>query len=91
MLRNLLYSLVLHITFVAFILLMEMDTSTNVLRDDVTPLTISFINDNSADEIKNLATKVVDVRVEELSITEKIDLYNKLKRIKNKFDVHLLI
>ena len=67
----------------AFLVFIQMDTTRSFIKGDVNPLTISFVNEKSANEIKNLAKKDVDERVKDLSVTEKVDLYNKLKQLKS--------
>lgn len=82
MLRNLLYSLFFHILFVAMLFLSTMEFTTKVIKSDATPLTISFLNENIIDNIKEIKTKNEDVRVKDLSLEEKIDLFNKVKNNK---------
>lgn len=83
MLRNLLYSLFFHIIFVALIVLSSTNFNTEILETDITPLTISFLNDNTIEDLKEIKTKKEDEKVKDLSIEEKIDLYNKIKNLKN--------
>ena len=83
MLRNLLYSIFFHIMFIALLFLttIEVDKSV-VITEKVAPLTISFLNENTIEDIDNIKTKNEDDRVKNLSIDEKVELYNKIKRLK---------
>ena len=82
MLRNLLYSIFFHIIFVALIILSTTDFSSEVSQMEITPLTINFMSENDLDALeKNKATKVDD-RVKDMSLDEKIDLYDKIKNSK---------
>ena len=83
MLRNLLYSIFFHIMFIALLFLttIEVDKSV-VITEKVAPLTISFLNENTIQEVDNIKTKNEDDRVKNLSIDEKVELYNKIKRLK---------
>jgi len=66
---------------VALILLSAIEFDTKVIKTEPTPLTISFLNENMLDNIKEIKTKNEDSRVKNLTIDEKIELYNKLKTI----------
>lgn len=83
MLRNLLYSLFFHIVFISLIVLSTMDFSREIPTTQATPLTISFLNENSLEEIKDIKAKKENESVKDLTIEEKIDLYNKVKNLEN--------
>lgn len=83
MLRNLLYSLFFHIVFISLIVLSTMDFSREIPTTQATPLTISFLNENSLEEIKDIKAKKENENVKDLTIEEKIDLYNKVKNLEN--------
>lgn len=83
MLRNLLYSLFFHIVFIALLVLSTMDFSRETPTTQATPLTISFLNENSLEEIKDIKAKKENESVKDLTIEEKIDLYNKVKNLEN--------
>lgn len=83
MLRNLLYSLFFHIVFISLIVLSTMDFSRETPTTQATPLTISFLNENSIEEIKDIKAKKENENVKDLTLEEKIDLYNKVKNLEN--------
>jgi len=67
---------------VALIILSTTDFSSEVSQMEITPLTINFMSENDLDALeKNKATKVDD-RVKDMSLDEKIDLYDKIKNSK---------
>lgn len=83
MLRNLLYSLFFHILLISLLFLSTIDFATKVVRNEATPLTISFLNENALDDIKNIKTKNEDERVKNMTLDEKINLYSKVKNLKD--------
>ncbi len=83
MLRNLLYSFFFHIMFIALLFLSTVEFDTKIVKTEATPLTINFLNENIIDNIKEIKTKSEDSRVKDLSIDEKIELYNKIKAVKD--------
>ena len=60
-----------------------MDFSRETPTTQATPLTISFLNENSLKEIKDIKAKKENESVKDLTIEEKIDLYNKVKNLEN--------
>ncbi len=70
--------------FVALLFLsaIRFDEKIIVSAEKASPLTISFINDNEIENIKDLKTDGQDERVRNLTIDEKVELYNKIKRLK---------
>ena len=60
-----------------------MDFSREIPTTQATPLTISFLNENSLEEIKDIKAKKENESVKDLTIEEKIDLYNKVKNLEN--------
>ena len=60
-----------------------MDFSKEIPTTQATPLTISFLNENSLEEIKDIKAKKENESVKDLTIEEKIDLYNKVKNLEN--------
>lgn len=82
MLRNLLYSLFFHILFITLLALSTIDFSHKILSTNITPLTISFLNENAIEDIENLETDNENDKVKNLTLEEKIELYNKLKNLK---------
>lgn len=83
MLRNLLYSFFFHILFIGLLFLSTVEFETEIFKEQATPLTINFLNENAIDDIKKIKTEDQDSRVKNLSIEEKIDLYNKVKAVKD--------
>lgn len=79
MLRNLIYSFCFHILFVAFLFISTFEFTEKISSIKATPLTISFINDNSIDDLDKIETNKEDDRVKDLTLEEKVELYNKLK------------
>lgn len=79
MLRNLLYSLFFHILFITILVLSTLDLNRTISTSNVTPLTISFLNDNTLEDIKNIKANKENEKVKDLNLEEKIDLYNKIK------------
>ena len=82
MLRNLLYSFFFHVMFIGLLFLSTIELDTKIIKTEATPLTINFLNDNVIDDIKEVKTKSEDERVKNLTLDEKIDLYNKIKNQK---------
>lgn len=82
MLRNLIYSFCFHILFVAFLFISTFEFTEKISSIKATPLTISFINDNSIDDLDKIETDEEDDRVKDLKLEEKVELYNKLKNQK---------
>ncbi len=60
-----------------------MDFSRETPTTQATPLTISFLNENSLEEIKDIKAKKENESVKDLTLEEKIDLYNKVKNLEN--------
>lgn len=79
MLRNLIYSFCCHILFIAFLFISTFEFAEKISTTKATPLTISFINDNSIEDLEKVETGQEDERVKDLKLEEKVDLYNKLK------------
>lgn len=79
MLRNLIYSFCCHILFIAFLFISTFEFAEKISTTKATPLTISFINDNSIEDLEKVKTGQEDERVKDLKLEEKVDLYNKLK------------
>lgn len=79
MLRNLIYSFCCHILFIAFLFISTFEFAEKISTTKATPLTISFINDNSIEDLEKVESGQEDERVKELKLEEKVDLYNKLK------------
>ena len=79
MLRNLIYSFCCHILFIAFLFISTFEFAEKIPTTKATPLTISFINDNSIEDLEKVKTGQEDERVKDLKLEEKVDLYNKLK------------
>ncbi len=82
MLRNLIYSFCFHILFIAFLFISTFEFTEKISSIKATPLTISFINDNSIDDLDKIETDEEDDRVKDLKLEEKVELYNKLKNQK---------
>ena len=66
----------------ALLILSTIEFDTKIVKTEATPLTISFLNENVIDNIKEIKTKNEDSRVKNLSIDEKIELYNKIRASK---------
>lgn len=79
MLRNLIYSFCCHILFIAFLFISTFEFAEKISTTKATPLTISFINDNSIEDLEKVESGQEDERVKDLKLEEKVDLYNKLK------------
>lgn len=82
MLRNLLYSLFFHILFITLLALSTIDFSNRIIASNITPLTISFLNENAIEDVEALKTDNENDKVKNLTLEEKIELYNKLKNLK---------
>ena len=83
MLRNLLYSIIFHIAFITLLFLTTIKIDDKIIyTEKVAPLTISFLNENTIEDINNIKTKNEDERVKNLTIDEKVELYNKIKKLK---------
>ncbi|MDD2840063.1 MAG: hypothetical protein PHY80_02950 [Rickettsiales bacterium] len=83
MLRNLLYSLFFHILFITLLALSTIELSQKILTTNITPLTISFLNENTIEDLEAIKTDNENDKIKNLSLEEKIELYNKLKNLKN--------
>jgi len=81
MLRNLLYSLFFHILFITLLALSTIDFSRKILTSNITPLTISFLSENAIEDVEALKTGNESDKVKDLTLEEKIELYNKIKDI----------
>lgn len=79
MLRNLIYSFCCHILFIAFLFISTFEFTEKISNTKATPLTISFINDNSIEDLEKVKTGQEDERVKDLKLEEKVELYNKIK------------
>ena len=82
MLRNLLYSIFFHIMFIALLFVSTAEFDAKIVSFEATPLTISFISDDTIDNIKDIKVKEENKKVKNLTLDEKIDLYNKIKNNK---------
>jgi len=84
MLRNLLYSLVFHLLLSGILVLstLSLGDIDMFAPDNITQLTISFLSENSIEDLHKVKTSNEDERVKKLSLDEKIELYNKVKALK---------
>ena len=73
MLRNLLYSIFFHIMFIALLFVSTVEFDAKIVLFEATPLTISFISDDTIDNIKDIKVKEENKKVKNLTLDEKID------------------
>ena len=68
--------------FIALLFVSTVEFDAKIVSFEATPLTISFISDDTIDNIKDIKVKEENKKVKNLTLDEKIDLYNKIKNNK---------